>query len=427
GFHEELSRHLDSSASHTLVCLLDIHGFTRINNTLGKTVGDTLLKTVGDRLASKLPPPHIVARISAATFAVAMSEVGPHRDALAVVNEFVLGAFCERIVIEAHELQLTAKVGAAVHALDGHDAATLLQCAEVALSHAQHSGESIVLYTAAFRNEAAARLALEVELRRAIEQGQFELHYQPKVFTHGGRVAGLEALLRWNHPRCGLLSPDKFIAPLEETGLILQVGQWAIEQALRDHQRWTNEGLVPPRVAVNVSTLQLSQPGFVDVVRSAIRASGAAPDALELEMTESLIIENIEANARALQEISDLGVFIAIDDFGTGYSSLRYLAKLPVDHLKIDRSFIATMVSDPDSMTIVSTVISLAHALDLEVVAEGVETEEQARLLKLMRCDEMQGFLFSKPLPRDACGKFLFERSEMMMTGAFRRQRFSAT
>ncbi|MET0987251.1 MAG: PAS domain S-box protein [Steroidobacteraceae bacterium] len=217
GFHDELSRrfeHSGSSTSKTLVCLLDIHGFTRINNTLGKAIGDALLRTVGDRLASRLRSPHIVARISADTFAVAMTENRLRSDPFAVVNEFVLSAFTEPIVIDAHELQLTAKAGAAVHPVDGNDAATLLQCAEVALSHAQHSGESIVLYTPAFQTEAADRLSLAGELRRAIEQRQFELHYQPKVFTHGGRVAGLEALLRWNHPKRGLLSPDKFIAPL---------------------------------------------------------------------------------------------------------------------------------------------------------------------------------------------------------------------
>jgi EAL domain-containing protein (putative c-di-GMP-specific phosphodiesterase class I) len=250
-------------------------------------------------------------------------------------------------------------------------------------------------------------LRLEHKLRRAIEAEQFVLHYQPKISSTSGRVVGVEALIRWNDPDIGLVPPADFVPMLEETGLILKAGQWALREALATHREWSQSGLQSPRIAVNVSAVQLRQADFVETVRAAIAASGVTAQALELEITETIIMDDVARNIRALQELQDAGVTIAIDDFGTGYASLRYLAKLPVDALKIDRSFIMTMASEHDSMTIVSTIVSLAHSLSLTVVAEGVETEEQAKFLRLMRCDEMQGYLFSRPLTKSACATFL--------------------
>jgi EAL domain-containing protein (putative c-di-GMP-specific phosphodiesterase class I) len=245
----------------------------------------------------------------------------------------------------------------------------------------------------------AERLALENKLRHAIEKEEFVLHYQPKVDVAHRRIVGVEALIRWQGPD-GLVPPLSFIPLLEETGLITQVGTWALKRALLDHRGWTAQGLPAPRVAVNVSPLQLRQRNFVDVVAQVI-AAGPAPAGLDLELTESLVMEDIEGNIGKLNSIRALGVNIAIDDFGTGYSSLGYLAKLPVQALKIDRSFISAMDKDPNAMTLVSTIISLAHSLRLKVIAEGVETESQANTLRLLRCDELQGYLFSKPLPID--------------------------
>jgi len=246
----------------------------------------------------------------------------------------------------------------------------------------------------------AEKLTLENKLRQALEKDEFVLHYQPKVALETRAVLGVEALIRWQSPEFGLVPPLKFIPLLEETGLILQVGAWALKRAAADHRRWMELGLKPLRVAVNVSPIQLRQRDFVDTVERAI-IDGVAPTGVDLEITESLIMEDIKANIEKLTAARGLGVKIAIDDFGTGYSSLGYLAKLPVQCLKIDRSFIIAMNSDPNASTLVQTIISLAHSLKLEVVAEGVETEEQAKFLRLLRCDQMQGYLFSKPVPYD--------------------------
>jgi len=247
----------------------------------------------------------------------------------------------------------------------------------------------------------AEALNLESRLRTALASGQFLLHYQPKVNLASGEMTSVEALLRWNDPQAGLIQPAHFIPILEETGLIYEVGRWAIRQAISDYLRWRAAGLAGVRIAVNVSPLQLRHHGFIDEVRQAIGVDAHAAEGLELEITESLIMEDVSHTIGSLHEIRAMGVTIAIDDFGTGFSSLSYLSKLPVDTLKIDRSFIIDMTAGPQGLSLVSTIINLAHALKLKVVAEGVETDEQARLLRLVNCDEFQGNLFSQPLPGD--------------------------
>jgi diguanylate cyclase len=295
------------------------------------------------------------------------------------------------------DLRIAIRSGIALYPNDGADADSLFRNAEAALKKAKSSGEKYLFYTEKMTERIAERLAFENKLRHAIEKEEFVLHYQPKVDTAHRRIVGVEALIRWQGPD-GLVPPLSFIPLLEETGLIMQVGAWALKRALLDHRGWTEQGLPAPRVAVNVSPLQLRQRNFVDVVGQVI-AAGTAPAGLDLELTESLIMEDIEGNIGKLNSIRSLGVDIAIDDFGTGYSSLGYLAKLPVQALKIDRSFISAMDKDPNAMTLVATIISLAHSLRLKVIAEGVETESQANTLSGLRCDELQGYLFSKPLP----------------------------
>jgi len=245
----------------------------------------------------------------------------------------------------------------------------------------------------------AGRLKLETQLRMALEKDEFVLHYQPKVDLDTRAIVGVEALLRWQSPERGLVSPAEFIPILEETGLILEVGAWALRRAAREHRSWVERGLNAPRIAVNVSAIQLRQRDFVASVERAL-AEGVSPCGLDIEITESLVMSDVKANIEKLKALKELGVSIAIDDFGTGYSSLGYLARLPVHTLKIDRSFIITMLSDPAATTLVSTMISLAHSLRLKVVAEGVDKEDQANFLRLARCDEMQGYLISKPVPR---------------------------
>jgi EAL domain-containing protein (putative c-di-GMP-specific phosphodiesterase class I) len=247
---------------------------------------------------------------------------------------------------------------------------------------------------------------METRLRHALENGEFVLHYQPKVDLETRKLEGLEALIRWQSPELGLVPPAKFIPLMEETGMIVEVGAWVLQQACSNRCLWLEQGLPAPRIAVNVSSVQLRQPDFLNVVRGALKRAtrnamifGAAEAGMDIEVTETLFVEHVESNMEKLRAIRELGVGVAIDDFGTGYSSLGYLAKMPVDSLKIDRSFTAAMLDDPGVMTLVSTIITLAHALKLAVIAEGVETEEQAKILRLVRCDQMQGYLISKPLP----------------------------
>jgi EAL domain-containing protein (putative c-di-GMP-specific phosphodiesterase class I) len=255
----------------------------------------------------------------------------------------------------------------------------------------------------------AEKLSLENRLQAALERDEFVLHYQPKIDLRTGAVAGVEALLRWQSPDLGLLQPMQFIPILEETGLILDVGTWVIRQAARDYRHWTAAGMAAPRIAVNVSAVQLRRADFVATLRDAL-APDPTGSGVDIELTESLLMEDIEGNVRKLEAARDMGVRIAIDDFGTGYSSLRYLAMLPVHTLKIDRSFVIKMLSDPNVMTLVSTVISMAHSLGLEVVAEGVDQGEQAQALRGLACDQVQGYLVSRPVPEAALLALLRQR-----------------
>jgi len=299
------------------------------------------------------------------------------------------------------ELQISARVGIAIYPDNGADADTLFRNAEAALKKAKAGGERYLFYTETMNARVAEKLSLENKLRQALEKDEFVLYYQPKVDLETRSILGVEALIRWRSPELGLVPPMDFIPLLEETGLILQVGSWALRRAASDHRSWVEQGLKPLRVAVNVSPIQLRQRDFVRIVEQAIM-EGVAPVAIDLEITESLIMEDIQTNIEKLILLRKLGVQVAIDDFGTGYSSLSYLARLPVETLKIERSFVITMLEDPNTATLVQTMITLAHSFRLKVVAEGVDSEDQAKMLRLLRCDQMQGYLFSKPLPNDA-------------------------
>jgi diguanylate cyclase (GGDEF)-like protein len=390
---------------------LDTERFRHVNDTLGRGAGDDYLRQVAHRLQSAIREQDTVARIGADCFAVAVGGITQPSDAAHTLVDRILVAFREPLVAGGQELRVALKAGIAVYPNDGDAADGLCANAEAALKKAKATGERYLFYQPEMNAKVAETLLLENKMRRAIEKEQFVLHYQPKVELASGKISGLEALIRWNDPESGLVPPMQFIPLLEETGMILETGRWAIRKALEDHRKWHAEGLQPLRIAVNVSPIQLRQKDFVDIVRNAISESGDGPHGLDLEITESVVMENIEDNIEKLRAIRDLGVNIAIDDFGTGYSSLGYLAKLPVNALKIDRSFIITMEKGPESMAIVSTIISLAHSLNLKVVAEGVDSEGQLQLLKQWKCDEIQGYLFSKPLPADILLRFLREKT----------------
>jgi EAL domain-containing protein (putative c-di-GMP-specific phosphodiesterase class I) len=303
--------------------------------------------------------------------------------------------------LEDAVLRIAAKVGVALFPGDGRDPDMLLKSAEAALKRAKAGGERFLFYTQEMTDRMIGKPTLENQLRHALDKGEFVLHYQPKISLQSGKVVGTEALIRWNDPSTGLVPPGRFIPILEETGLIHDVGRWAVRQAIHDSLKWRAAGHPPIRIAVNVSPLQLRNRGFVAEIAQALAVDYLAAEGLELEITESVIMEDVKHSIAVLQAMRAMGLKIAIDDFGTGFSSLSHLARLPADSLKIDRSFVIDMTLTPAGLALVSTIISLAHALQLKVVAEGVETDEQSRLLRLLNCDAMQGFLFSKPVPSE--------------------------
>jgi diguanylate cyclase (GGDEF)-like protein len=384
------------------VFVMDIERFKTINDAFGRLAGDELLRQVAGRLLlAGHGDPSRFARVGADRFAIAVSGVDSAEQVGRFTEEQLSACFGAPFRLGDDELSVSVKVGIALFPDDGADAETLLRNAEAALKRAKATGERYLFFTQAMTERIAERLSLETKLRQALDNGGFILHYQPKVSLASGKLTGAEALIRWSDPRMGLVPPSRFIPILEETGLIHEVGRWALLKAIEDHLRWRAAGLLPVRIAVNVSPLQLRSRSFITEVVEAIGVDANAGAGLELEITESLIMSDVRNSIASLEAIRALGVTIAIDDFGTGFSSLSYLAKLPVDTLKIDRAFVTDMTSGPDGLTLVSTIVQLAHSLKLKVVAEGVEREEQSRLLRLLNCDEMQGYLISQPLPAD--------------------------
>ena len=386
------------------VLVIDLERFSLVNDSFGRHVGDAVLKEVATRLSDVIR--HVdtagaisaedVARISHVRFAAALGGLKEGADIAHILEDRLLASLSRPFAVVGNEVMISIRVGIAVYPEDGDDADMLIKNAEAALRDAKASNTKYAFYAPAMNARIAETLLLEQKLRKALERQEFVLYYQPKVDLKTGAIVGLEALIRWNDPDSGLVPPVRFIPALEASGMILEVGRWALGRAAEDFREWRKGGLHPPRIAVNVSPIQLRQKRFVDEVREAIAGSGAE---LDLEITESVIMQNVDENVAKLKALRALGMGVAIDDFGTGYSSLAYLARLPITALKIDRLFIATLVSSADNTAIVSTIISLAHGLNLRVVAEGVETDEQAKLLRLLMCDEMQGYLFSKPLP----------------------------
>jgi len=402
-FHERLRQALAAAGREQrklALAILDVERFKTINDTLGREAGDTLLKQIADRMAGFAPDIAWLARIEADHYAIMAPDIQNVDDLARLAEHRLEECFGPPFRIGVGELRIAAKIGIAVFPGDGVEAEILFRNAEAALKKAKAGGDRYLFYTQAMNERVAEKLALENKLRQALEKDEFVLHYQPKLNLKTGRIAGVEALIRWQSPELGLVPPVKFIPLMEETGLILPVGSWALKRASLDHRSWVNQGVKAPRVAVNVSSIQLRQRDFVGSVEQAIM-EGVAPTGIDLEITESLIMEDIQGTIEKLKAVRGLGVSIAIDDFGTGYSSLGYLAKLPVQTLKIDRSFIITMLKEPDKMMLVQTIISMAHSLKLKVVAEGVDEEAQAKMLRLLHCDEMQGYLFSRPVPFD--------------------------
>ena len=390
------------NAHHELaVLLIDLERFKNINDGLGRPAGDALLKLVAAWLTQNLGDVSLLARVGADQFAVVLPDVMQESDVTQMLGKTMDALLQHPFRLNDAVFRIAAKVGVALFPDHGNTADTLFRNAEAALKKAKARGDRYLFYTQSMTEAVAERLTLESQLRQALDNGEFVLHYQPIMTLTTGRLTSAEALIRWNDPRTGLVAPGRFIPVLEETGLIYDVGRWALRQAIADYLHWRRAGLAALRVAVNVSPLQVRHRGFIAEIEQAIAIDPHAAAGLELELTENLIMEDVKNSIASLRAIRGMGVQIAIDDFGTGFSSLSYLSKLPVDTLKIDRSFVIDMTVTPEGLALVSTIINLAHSMKLNVVAEGVETGEQARLLRLLNCDEMQGYLLGKPVARE--------------------------
>jgi diguanylate cyclase (GGDEF)-like protein len=390
------------------IAAFDIHGLANINDSFGRRVGDLLLQRVAERLKRHTDAEERIGYLGGGTFMLCEPGLSATAENIAALLDSTV--FGEAFQIEGHMIRVSFLLGVARYPNDGERADMLVQNTEAALKRAKDTGEQYLTYELRMHSEIAERLELEHKLRTALDERQFVLHYQPQVNIASGRIESVEALLRWNDPDHGLVMPAKFLPILEASGLIVPIGAWILERAIADCRRWRGLGLGPVRIAVNISALQLRRRSFVaEVVKLAGDLNGAGYG-LDLEITESSLLQDIDATTRKLQELRAAGVRVSLDDFGTGYSSLGLLSRLPVDALKIDRSFISGLPSDPACVALTSSVIQLARAFGLGTVAEGVETIGQMETLRDLRCLQSQGFLYSKPVP-------LAELELMLVTG----------
>lgn len=401
--HKQISsalRQAKRSGKPMAVMFLDLDRFKYINDTLGHTVGDQLLRDVSKRLKLCVRDSDTVARLGGDEFTILLPRITDLEDATSVA-ERIIETLASPFFLQGFEFFLTVSIGISLFPDDGENLETLIKHADTAMYHAKENGRNnYQLYTDEMHDRAMKRLVMENALRKALERDEFTLHYQPIVKIHTNEITGMEALLRWNHPELGNVSPASFIPLAEETGLIVPIGEWVLRTACAQNKAWQNAGFKPLQVSVNFSAIQFLDPGLTDMVKEVLEDTGLSPQWLDLEMTES-IMQNPESAIRSLTKLRAMGINISLDDFGTGYSSLSYLKRLPINTLKIDKSFIRDITNDPDNASIATAIITMAHSLRLKVVAEGVERPEQLGQLMVMQCDKMQGYLFSKPLPAE--------------------------
>jgi diguanylate cyclase (GGDEF)-like protein/PAS domain S-box-containing protein len=380
------------------VLFLDLDRFKHINDSLGHVIADRVLQSVASRLQACVRASDTVARQGGDEFLILLSEVARAQDA-AVSAEKILQAVCSLHRIDGHDLHLTASIGIVTYPDDGTEAETLIKHADFAMYHAKDTGRNNYQF---FKPEmnllAVERRSLEVDLRHALESRQFELHYQPKVNLQTGAITGVEALIRWHHPQRGLVSPAQFIPIAEACGVIVPIGRWVLREACRQARAWRDLGLPPLRIAINVSARELREKDFVATVLAALTETGVEPGCLELELTESFLMQDATVTGTVLRALKDLGVMLALDDFGTGYSSLSHLRRFPIDTLKIDQSFVRDLATDADDASIVNAVISMGESLHMRVVAEGVETRDQLAFLQQHGCPVGQGYYFGRPV-----------------------------
>lgn len=374
----------------------------RLHNTLGPTSGDLLLKAIAERLQNCISPLDTIAHLGAAQFVILLTS-NTHRGEVAKIAEILIEAFASPLPVGTHELFLRARIGIAFFGRDGRDIDTLIKHASAAREEVQKLGNTAYqFYLTSIGTQSQEELLLELELRQALERQEFQVYYQPKVNLRTGEVEGAEALVRWLHPERGFISPSEFIPVAEKTGFIIPLGEWILKTACIQAQSWQTLGLPPIRIAVNLSGYQFSQPHLGELIIEILRETGLDPRYLELELTESTVMENPDAAIATLSELRSLGIQISIDDFGTGYSSLSYLGQLPFDILKIDRSFVSSLTQDAKNAAITTAILQMAQSLNLKVVAEGVETEAELAFFYGHQCDQIQGYWFSPPLSASA-------------------------
>lgn len=401
-FNDELisyTRHQANRQRMMALLFIDLDRFKTINDSLGHQFGDHLLKEVAQRLRQQVPDHYPLARLGGDEFMIMMTD-GRHRTDIEHMARRIITSLSDTYRIEQFKLNTSCSIGISLFPQDSNDAFVLMRNADTAMYQAKNQGgNTFQFYTDEMNQRVNSRLTLENELRRAIHAQEFELYYQPQICTRTNRLLGAEALIRWQHPDAGMISPADFIPVAEDTGLITEIGDWALREACTTFQQWNLYRSTPLPVSVNVSVRQLSD-DFVTRVKEIIEQSGIAPKLLELEITESLLMDNVKQNIEWLDRIHELGIHFAMDDFGTGYSSLSYLKQFPISKLKIDRAFIMDITSDADDEAIVRAILAMSHTLRLKVVAEGVETEEQLSMLQQMNCDSYQGYYFSKPVDK---------------------------
>jgi len=406
------------------VLTLDIDQFKRINDTLGHSAGNHLLMSVARRLGDVLRSCDVVsldernatlrpgaqesvARLGGNEFSVLILELAHYHDAAKVARR-LLEELRNPFSVDGQEVFLSASIGLALFPLDGEDAETLIKNAGAAMHFAKDQGrDNYQFYSRAMNATALEKLSMESQLRKALERDELMLHFQPKIRVGTGEIVGLEALIRWNHPELGLVPPSQFISIAEDIGLIVPIGEWVLQAACRESRTWQQAGYPPVHVAVNIASPHFCQGDVLDSVARALAASGLDPARLELEVTESMLMQSVDTTLNTLSALKEMGVRLAIDDFGTGYSSLSYLKRFPLDTIKIDRSFVKDLPRDTEDAAITRTIIAMAHSLRLTVVAEGVEAVEQLAFLQQHGCDLVQGFLFSRPIPGAAVGQLL--------------------
>jgi len=389
------------------ILVLDLDRFKGINDTLGHLAGDQLLMTIAKRLTACIRDSDTLARLGGDEFVIILNNVGSE-EGITAVSKKILAIISEPIYIDGHEIYITGSIGIAVYPMNGEDGQTLLKHADLAMYQAKElDRNNFQFFSREMNVKVLERMMLENSMRKALDREEFFLVYQPQVDARSGRIVGMEALLRWNHPDLGLLVPDRFIYLAEETGFIIPIGEWVLRTACRQNKAWQDEGLTPVRIAVNLSGKQFDQQALDEAIAAILMETGLAPEWLEIEITESAVMKNAELSIGMLRKLKEMGITFAIDDFGTGYSSLSYLKHFPITRLKIDRSFVRDIITNPDDAAIAEIIIAMAQTLKLEVIAEGVETRAQMEFLSFNNCVEQQGYLFSRPVPAEQFAQFL--------------------